>query len=611
MDQLDVRLFGRLNVECAGRTLGSRDFGGIKPRQILEILLLSRGHAVPKDRLADLLWGELLPQNVSGALETYVSVLRRHLCPEGRNGHTVIVTEPEAYRLAADLVNVDLDRFDALLADAANANGNSPRSYLETAVELARGDVLEDEPYADWALPARELYQERRLRALTDAGEAALREADYEAALAHAAAAIQLDSVNEPAYRTMMLAYNALDRPQDAIRTFERCRRELERVLDATPSRATERLHEGIRRHEDQEQLLDNKPRGVTLVAEPPQNGGSRADRLIGRVDELAALEDALATAHSGSLTLTFIEGEPGIGKTRLLEEALARVPEGARVGRVRCTELERTVPYAALAFALREALDGFELELPHRDALGGILPELSLDRVPIADDPRALEALVSAVESLAPLVLVLDDLHHADPSTVTALGYLARRCPDASVAILAAVGTELFGPDDRLYALEPTLRLQLEPLSRRELTAAGLGPLYERTNGHPLIVSALLAGEGALPQKTAEVLLERCRAQGLFAFRLLAAASVLTQPFSPEVLAMVVDAGEARVAEALERLCDRGLLQVQGLCFVFRFQIVADVLHKNLTPFTRTLLANRARSANAANERILRVEAS
>jgi DNA-binding SARP family transcriptional activator len=610
MDQLSVRLFGRLNVECAGRTLGSRDFGGIKPRQILEILLLSRGHAVPKDRLADLLWGELLPQNVSGALETYVSVLRRHLCPEGRNGHAVIVTEPEAYRLAADLVDVDLDRFDALLADAANSNGNSPRSYLESAIELARGDVLEDEPYADWVMPARELYQERRLRALTDAGEAALGEADYEAALAHAAAAIQLDSVNEPAYRTMMLAYNALDRPQDALRTFERCRRELERVLDVTPSHATDRLHEGIRRHEDHEQLLGGKPSAPTLVAQPPQNGSSQADGLIGRVDELAALDDALATARAGTLTLTFVEGEPGIGKTRLLGETLELSANGARVGRVRCTELERTVPYAALAFALREALGEFELDPSHHDALGGILPELSLDRIPTADDPRALEALVSLVRSLGSLVLVLDDLHYADPSTITALGYLARRCPDAPVAIIAGVGTEL-SSDDRLYALEPTLRLQLEPLSRRELTAAGLGQLYERTNGHPLIVSALQAGEGALPQKTADVLLERCRGQGLFAFRLLAAASVLTQPFSPEVLALVVDAGEARVAEALERLCERGLLQAQGVCFGFRFQIFADVLQKNLTPFARSLLAKRAQTAVADTGPMLAVEAS
>jgi hypothetical protein len=75
----------------------------------------------------------------------------------------------------------------------------------------------------------------------------------------------------------------------------------------------------------------------------------------------------------------------------------------------------------------------------------------------------------------------------------------------------------------------------------------------------------------------------------------------------------MVVDAGEARVAEALERLCERGLLQVQGLCFVFRFQIFADVLQKNLTPFARSLLAKRAQKADAgaAGERILRVEAS
>jgi DNA-binding SARP family transcriptional activator len=606
MHRLNVRLFGRLNVECGGRSLGSRDFGGIKPRQIFEILVLSRGHAVPKDRLADLLWGELLPQNVSGALETYVSVLRRNLCPDGRAGHALIVTEPEAYRLATDLADVDLDRFDELLADAAQANG-AARSYLEAAIELARGDVLEDEPYAEWVLPIRERYQERRLQALTDAGSAALAQADYEAALAHAAAAIQLDSVNEPAYRVMMLAYNALERPQDALRAFERCRRELERVLDATPSQATERLYLGIRNHDDQTLLANRGSASALPEAKPRRNG------LIGRTRELDALEGALTRSLAGTFALAVVEGEPGIGKSRLIEDALARVPAGTRVGRASCSELERAVPYAALAFALREALDGLELEPCCAAALGGILPELAVDQAPTPSVARALEALVSVVRSLGPLVLVLDNLQYADAATITAVDYLSRRCREMPVAILAGLRTEEVGPDDALRALEPTLRLGLEPLSRRELAAAGLGALYDRTGGHPLLVSALVAGDGELPQGTVNLLLERCRAQGLFAFRLLAAASVLAQPFSPEVLTMLLDAGQVRVAEALEGLCERGFLQVQGLCFAFRFQVLGDVLRKNLTPFARTVLTDRARTIGAVadDEPMLRVEAS
>src|SRR5205807_2831382 len=74
-ERLLIRLFGPLEIEGA-RKLGPRDFGGSRPKQVLEILLAARGHRVPTDRLADLLWGEALPRNAAGSLQTFVSVLR-------------------------------------------------------------------------------------------------------------------------------------------------------------------------------------------------------------------------------------------------------------------------------------------------------------------------------------------------------------------------------------------------------------------------------------------------------------------------------------------------------------------------------------------------------
>jgi DNA-binding SARP family transcriptional activator len=71
-----IRLFGPIEVEVQGRRLGPRDLGGVKPKQVLEILLWARGHPVAKDRLAESLWGQELPQHQAAALETYVSVLR-------------------------------------------------------------------------------------------------------------------------------------------------------------------------------------------------------------------------------------------------------------------------------------------------------------------------------------------------------------------------------------------------------------------------------------------------------------------------------------------------------------------------------------------------------
>ena len=163
-ERLLIRLFGPLTIEGA-QTLGPRDLGGSRPKQVLEILLAARGHRVPTDRLADLLWGERLPQNAAGSLQTFVSVLRRHLVSDRERARELVITEPEAYRFASDLVDLDLDRFDELLERSAHEPTRLARHSLEQALGLVHGEVFEDEPYAEWAQGLRITYQGRVLGA--------------------------------------------------------------------------------------------------------------------------------------------------------------------------------------------------------------------------------------------------------------------------------------------------------------------------------------------------------------------------------------------------------------------------------------------------------------
>jgi SARP family transcriptional regulator, regulator of embCAB operon len=145
-----IRLFGPLSIEAGPRNLGPSDLGGTRPKQVLEILLAARGHRVPTDRIAELLWGGERPQNVPGSLQTFVSVLRRHLAEDGERARELVVTEPEAYRFATELVALDLDCFDRLLERSAREPTDRARRALEHALDLVRGDVLEDEPYTTW-----------------------------------------------------------------------------------------------------------------------------------------------------------------------------------------------------------------------------------------------------------------------------------------------------------------------------------------------------------------------------------------------------------------------------------------------------------------------------
>src|SRR5512147_2973052 len=89
-----IRLFGPLSIEEGARSLGPRDLGGVRPKQVMEILLGARGHRVPTDRLAELVWADDRPQNVAGSLQTFVSVLRRHLTSDRDRARELVVTEP-------------------------------------------------------------------------------------------------------------------------------------------------------------------------------------------------------------------------------------------------------------------------------------------------------------------------------------------------------------------------------------------------------------------------------------------------------------------------------------------------------------------------------------
>src|SRR5438093_956708 len=180
-----IRLFGALAVEDGPRLLGPRDLGGVRPKQVLEILLAARGHRVPTDRLADLLWGEELPQNAAGSLQTFVSVLRRHLVSDRARARELVVTEPESYRFAAEHADFDLDRFDELLERSARLPSHEALRALEQALVLVRGDVLEDEPYTSWAEELRGTYRGRVLGAHLEAADAALAICDYATGLTH------------------------------------------------------------------------------------------------------------------------------------------------------------------------------------------------------------------------------------------------------------------------------------------------------------------------------------------------------------------------------------------------------------------------------------------
>ncbi len=578
-ERLKIRLFGPLAIEDGACFLGAGDLGGSRPKQVLQILIAARGHRVPNDRLSDLLWGEDPPQNAAGSLQTFISVLRRQLTPDRARARALVITEAEAYRFGSDLVELDLDRFDELLDRAAREPTRLARRSLDQALALVRGEVLEDEPYAVWAEELRRTYQGRVLSAHLDAADAALAELDYAAALAHAQAVTAVDRFDERAHRAQMLALYSLGRQHDALDTYRRFRARLDDELGLQPTAATRALESAILRQDDVHPLL---PRPV-VHERLDICAGSLS--LLGRTDELATLERAARQALDGAQALLMLEGEAGLGKSRLLDE-LANSLAGIRVGSAGCSELEQHLRYVPLAAALRSALreTEFDSRIP---ALSGVLPEFGTDG-PAREfaEIEVLEALVDLISSHAPLVLLIDDLQWADAATIAALSYLHRRCLGMPVAIVVALRGEQAPPDHPLRRLRPDTRVRLAPLTVADLAPLGIPELHDATGGNPRFIAERIATGDPVPTGTlVETVRAQCRAEGAWSYRLLLAASVLEPPFDPAALAGLLRFDESELVEELERLCERRILRVDGHGFRFRYALVREVLLASVSP--------------------------
>jgi DNA-binding SARP family transcriptional activator len=586
--RLVVRLFGALEIVDGERVLGPRDLGGVRPKQLLEILLAARGHHVPVDRIAELIWDAQPPDDIAASIQTFVSVLRRHLAADRDHARQLVVTEAEAYRVATDAIDLDLDRFDELLEQSARQPTRIARQSLERALSLVRGAVLEDEPYALWAQDLRGSYQGRILGARLDATDAALAERDFAAALAHAEAAVAVDRFSERAYRLSMLALYALGRQHEALARYRAYRALLDAELGLEPTAETRALESAILRQADPHSLLPRPIAADRVVAE-------RSSSLLGRSTELRMVVDAIHEALDGDVSLIQIEGESGLGKTRLLNELTIEL-RGVRIGRASCSELERHLPYVPLATALREALVGADVDGNGLPALREILPELALDvPKPAFDEVDVLEALVALIGEHAPLVLLIDDLHCADPRTLAALGYLRRRGAGRRTAFVTTVAAAE-ASSDAIRGLKPDLLIQLEPLSPDDLAPLGIPGLHESTGGNPRFVTETLrCGEEAAPSRAlAEALIAQCRAEGTRYCRILTAASLLEQPFEPSVLARMLELEAAALTEDLERLCERRMLRVDGFGFRFRYDLVRQVLLETISPARQGLLRER-----------------
>jgi DNA-binding CsgD family transcriptional regulator len=337
---------------------------------------------------------------------------------------------------------------------------------------------------------------------------------------------------------------------------------------------------------------------------------------LIGRAAEVAALGAALADAQRGAGRLVLIEGDAGIGKTRLVEDFAAQA-DGARVLAGGGIPLASDTPYAPVLGILQA------LARLHPAAAGGLLPH----EAPGPPDPfgatRLLAAAADAVRAVAapiPLVLVIEDLHWADASTRGLVSFLARAVREDRVLLLLTARAEELDPARPVSVLIGELarllhaeRLVLAPLQHAEVAAlveaiTGMAPsarltsqLMQRAAGNPFFTEELLAAGPdalALPASIRDVLAARAAQLPAAGQRVLAAASVLGRVMSHRLLAAVAE--PADLDDGLAAAVSHRLLEPGNDGYRFRHPLIQETAYAEVLPPTRQALHARAAAALA-----------
>ena len=650
---LRVTVAGPVAVEVDGTAVDAGALGRLG-RLALAYLVCERRRPVPRDELAEVLWGDQLPRSWEQLLRGNASKLRAVLGAAGLDPAVGLSTAFGAYqvRLPPDAV-VDVEEAEAALERALAAlragHGEEAQRAAALTVDVAARGFLPGWS-GHWVERRQAELRELHLRALEVLAQAAGARGQWAQAAAAGEEAVTIEPLRESAYQVLMASHAGAGNRGEALRAYERCRRSLVEELGISPSAATEDAYLGLLADEPARPTPDLPPLALPAALAPTPGGF-----LVGRRSEMERLESALSQAPTGGQAVV-VGGEPGIGKTALLAH-FARVAHerGARVLYGRCDE-ELSVAYQPFVDALGHYVAG----CPHADLtahtahhgaeLSRITPELAR-RLPELPSPptttpeadryrlfEAVSALLTQASAGTIVVLVLDDLHWAASPTLLLLRHLLR-ARIASVLVLGTYRHTEVGPDHPLTATLADLRrepgverillegLDMEGVSayverstRHGLDTEGVAmarALHARTSGNPFFVGEFLrhlvetgavyrrtgpwtyyedSGFG-LPEGVREVVARRLGRLSVAANRVLALASVVGSEFDLELLERLDDPGDApdSTLDALdEAVAARVVTELGSGRYQFAHALVRDTVYSTLTASRRARLHHR-----------------
>ncbi len=635
---LHIKLLGPPQIERDGVPVE------VDTRKAIALLAYLAVTGIPhsRDTLAALLWPDSDDDHARAALRRTLSSLNKALGGDGLdvNRRTVALSESG--------VIVDARNFMSTVTGA-----QVTADFLLSAIERYTSDfmsgfALRDSPeFDDWQYEQSERLRAALSSALQRLVDLLASDGDIERAIDPAVRWLSLDAMHEQAHQRLMELYAWSGDRTAALRQYRECVRVLDRELGVSPLDETRELYEAIKEGRLTPPTINSQP--VQPILDGTRNTTPVDDYpLVGRSSELVRLLEAhSAIADDGRLAV--IEGEAGIGKTRLAEELCDSVTRlGTTVLRARCYEGESTLAYGPIVELLRSCVERQETKNSLSDLsdnwlteVARLLPELRESRPQLPEPPpltgpgaqsHFLEGVSRAVVVACGSqgLLFIDDLQWADDATLDFITYLVRRIEGKSLLVLLAWRTEDVSDGHRLR----TMLAEAERSSsgtRGLLGRLGKGDvdelvdavrssgtalpntaeatLMQETEGVPLFLVEYLdemakTPEGAdnleVPAVVSDIVISRLNTLGSLARQILSTAAVIGRSFDYASLQEASGRSEEETVAALEELTGRGIIrEVTGsepadLLFDFSHEHLRRLAYDETTALRRRILHRR-----------------
>ncbi len=616
-------------------------------KALLKILSGERGRLFLQDELVEYLWPELDPQRAATNLRGRVTELRKILEPSLiRGSHSQFIhTRHGGYLFSKEAACwTDVEAFSVLESQARKYEKEAKpeeatRCYSE-ALSLCRGEYLAEDRYAEWALQLRDRWRERRVELLLKLAHSLEQTQSYREAIARLREALALAPLQEELYQEWMRCAHHLGDVFQIRQAYQECEKILTQELGVNPSAQTQQLYENAQTRPARMQPAANQPTLSTL------NVGQRSKRapFVARESEQKTIAALIEAAKMGNGKLVLISGEMGMGKTCLAEEITLWAKSNLNAGLLRgqCYELETPLAFQPLLEALRSSLASFaraDFAKVHEAwlaELSELIPELtslypSLPQTVVLPAEYKqhrffeifLQCLSTRAQRQPPLVLSLEDLQWADPSTLDFLHFLLPKLSMLPMMVLGTYRNEEAGSGHRLHrllqqghrlhqlkeicltALEyPDVRALIESLSidakktpvsiESVMAQCGGNPFFitsyvqalnEQASAQPLqqSVSMDFVAKGGLSTGAAEVLRHRLERLSASRRRVLELVAVCGEKCESSLLEKLWKGTREELQEHLAALTESGLLTADAQGYAYRHLAYRNLVYHTL----------------------------